>query len=139
MAFLEKFLFTKRSQIRQAGKGLFTKINIHKGTCIVEYKGRLENWKDVIDEDGYNGYLLRVDARYAINALPCKKALGRFANDAKGNNRVGGLSNNAEYLIEGKRCFIYATKGIKKGEEILVSYGRDYWNLIKNIENKLRQ
>lgn len=139
MAFLEKYLFIKRSQIRQAGLGLFTKININKGACIIEYKGSLENWKDVKDEDGYNVYLLRVDVRHAINALPYKKALGRFANDAKGINRVVGLSNNAEYLIEGKRCFIYATKGIKKGEEILVSYGRSYWNLIKKIENNPRQ
>lgn len=133
MAFLEKFLVVKRSKISNAGLGLFTQIKIPKGACIVEYKGRLEKWKDVKHEDGYNGYLLRVNRNWAINALPYKRALGRFANDAKGIGRNDKLENNAEYLLENKRCFIYAKKLIPPGSEILVSYGSDYWKLIKKI------
>lgn len=133
MAFLENFLIVKKSGIPKANMGLFTKDNIYKGDCIVEYKGRLVKWMDVKHEDGYNGYLLRVNKSWAINALPYKKALGRFANDARGLERKVHLVNNAEYLLEGKKCFIYAKRDIKAGEEILVSYGRDYWNLIKKI------
>ncbi len=113
--------------------GLFTREKIHKGSRIVEYKGRLEKWQDIKHEDGYNGYLLRVNARWAINALPFKKALGRFANDAKGLSRAANLKNNAEYLLEGRRCFIFATRHIEAGQEILVGYGREYWNLVKKI------
>jgi SET domain-containing protein len=80
--------------------------------------------------------LLKLNSRWAINALPYKRALGRFANDAMGINRNDNLSNNAEFLIEGKRCFIFAKREIKPGEEILVSYGREYWNLIKRIAKK---
>jgi len=133
MALLEKLIFVKRSRIPGAGLGLFAKKPIRKGACIVEYKGRLEKWRDVKHQDGYNGYLLRVNARWAINALPYKKALGRFANDAKGISRHRELSNNSEYLLEGKRCYIFATRDIAAGEEILVSYGRAYWDLIKKI------
>jgi SET domain-containing protein len=133
MAFLEKLLYIKRSSIPGAGKGLFTKKKISKGACIVEYKGRLEKWSDVKHEDGYNGYLLQVNSRWAINALHYKKALGRYANDAKGLTRNSTLTNNGEYLLEGKKCFIYAKADIAAGEEILVGYGREYWNLIKRI------
>lgn len=134
MAWLEKSLFVKRSKIPHSGKGLFTRARIEKGACIVEYKGRLSRWQDVKDQDGYNGYLLQVNNRWAIDALPFKRALGRFANDASGLQRVPGIVNNAEYLLHGTKCFIYATKAIQPGEEILVSYGRAYWNLIKKIK-----
>lgn len=139
MALLEKSLFVKRSKIPHSGKGLFTKIRIEKGACIVEYKGRLSRWKDVRDQDGYNGYLLQVNNRWAIDALPYKKALGRFANDAKGLQRIPGLVNNAEYLLHGTKCFIYATKTIQPGEEILVSYGWAYWTLIRRIKKPKHQ
>ncbi len=133
MAFLEKFLFTKRSQIQGAGLGLYTKIKIPKGACIVEYKGRLVKWVDIKYEDGYNGYLLRVNRSWAINAKPYKKALGRFANDARGIERNKKLTNNAEYLTEGQQCFIYATREILPNSEILVGYGTEYWNLARRI------
>ncbi|MFZ1808828.1 MAG: SET domain-containing protein [Cyclobacteriaceae bacterium] len=129
----------KKSKIPSSGLGLFTTEKIMKGACIVEYKGRLEKWSEVKDQDGYNGYLLRVNTRWAINALPYKRALGRFANDAKGIYRNDIYSNNAEFLIEGKRCFIFAKREIKPNEEILVSYGREYWNLIKRIAKNSRK
>jgi uncharacterized protein len=133
VALLEKYLMIKRSGIPNAGMGLFTTIPISRGECIVEYKGRRELWRNVKHQDGYNGYLLRLNQSVAINALPYKRALGRFANDAKGIFRKGTLTNNAEYLIEGGRCYIYATRNIKPGAEILVSYGREYWDLIRKI------
>ena len=136
MALLEKLLIVKKSRIIGSGLGLFTIQKIMKGACIVEYKGRVEKWSEVKDQDGYNGYLLKLNSSWAINALPYKRALGRFANDALGINRNDKLSNNAEFLIEGKRCFIFAKREIKPGEEILVSYGREYWNLIKRIAKK---
>jgi len=133
MALLEEQLYVKKSKIPGAGFGLFTKKIIAKGEAIVEYKGRLEKWSAVKEQDGHNGYLLQVNRRWAINAEPYKKALGRFANDALGLTRKSGLINNAEYILEGKRCFIHAKRHIQPGEEILVSYGRAYWNLIKRI------
>jgi len=133
MPLLEKHLFVKKSGLPKAGKGLFTKIAIKKGTRIVEYKGRLQSWKEVKAEDGFNGYLMYIHRNAVINALPAVKTLGRYANDAMGIIRIEGLRNNSEYVSEGNRCFIEATKNIKPGEEILVGYGREYWNLIRKI------
>jgi SET domain-containing protein len=131
LALFEKHLIIKRSGLPKAGKGLFTKIDILKGTRIVEYKGRIHPWREVKDQDGINGYLMYINRNVVINALPAVKTLGRYANDAQGFVRIEGIRNNSEYVSEGKRCFIEATRNIKAGEEIFVNYGREYWALMK--------
>jgi SET domain-containing protein len=136
MALLEKSLYVKRSQLPDSGKGLFTKVTIAKGTRMVEYKGKLRKWKDVKHLDGINGYLMYITRNAVIDALPAKHTLGRYANDAKGLSKVLGLRNNAEYVTEGNRCYIEATREIKKGEEILVDYGKEYWQLIRKLKRQ---
>lgn len=136
MALLEKFLYVKRSNLPNSGKGLFTKVSIRKGTRIIEYKGKLRKWKDVKHLDGVNGYLMYITRNAVIDALPAKHILGRYANDAKGLSKLPGLRNNAEYVSEGTFCYIEATREIRKGEEILVGYGKEYWQLIKKLKRK---
>lgn len=138
VALAKSNLIIKTSRIPNAGKGLFTAVNIKKGCQIVEYKGRLQPWREVKKEDGYNGYLLRVHRLWAINALPFKKAFGRYANDATGIGRQPHLRNNAEYVVYGLKCFIEATRDIRKGDEILVAYGKEYWDLIRKIRKEQR-
>jgi uncharacterized protein len=133
MALLEKHLYIRKSQLPNAGHGLFTKVEISKGTRIVEYKGSIHTWNEVKHLDGHNGYLLRINWKTVINAEPFKKALARYANDARGLKRIEGLLNNAEYVTEGNRCFIEAKRKIRKKEEILVGYGKEYWQLIRKI------
>jgi uncharacterized protein len=128
MVLLEKWLRVKKSKLPKAGKGLFTAVDISKGQRIVEYKGKLRKWKEAKWEDATNGYLLHVNNYTVIDARP-SKSFGRYANDARGYAKVLGLRNNAEYVVEGKQCFIEATRKIKKGEEIFVGYGREYWAL----------
>jgi SET domain-containing protein len=134
----DKQLVIKKSGLPRAGKGLFTKVLIEKGTRIVEYKGKLQRWKDVKAEDGHNGYLMYITRNAVINALPAIKTKGRYANDARGLSRKKGLTNNSEYVSEGVRCFIEATRTIQPDEEILVGYGWEYWMLIKKIKRKAK-
>lgn len=130
----EKSLFIKKSTLPGAGNGLFTLVDIQKGDRIVEYKGRRQPWKEVKHDDGRNKYLLRLNRTIAIDALAYKKALGRFANDARGLRRGNGQRNNAEYLTYGNHCFIEATRSIKNGEEIFVGYGSEFWVLEKMLQ-----
>lgn len=132
MALLEKDLFVKKSTLPGAGKGLFTKVFIPKGTRIVEYKGEVLTWKEVekMAEDR-NGYVFFFNNQYVIDAWKYKSALARYANDAKGIARVEGLKNNAEYVTVKKQCFIEATRDIPKGSEIFVGYGGEYWQAIR--------
>jgi uncharacterized protein len=131
MALLEKQLVVKKSTIPKSGKGLFTKKFIPKGTRIVEYKGRISSWKDVKDEDGKNGYIFYVTRNHVINALPTKSALARYANDARGFVRIKGVTNNCDYITDGKKAYIESKKDIPAGAEILVDYGGDYWKTIR--------
>ena len=131
MALLEKQLYVKKSGLPNAGKGLFTKKFIPKGTRIVEYKGRISTWKEVKDEDGKNGYIFFVTRNHVIDALPHKKALARYANDARGLTRVKGILNNSDYITDGLTPYIESKKDIPAGAEILVDYGKDYWKVIR--------
>jgi SET domain-containing protein len=132
MPFLEKYLMVKRSKLPGAGKGLFTKVPIAKGMRIVEYTGEILTWKEVEKmTEERNGYVFYVNSKHVIDAWNAKKALARYANDAKGIARVEGIRNNAEYVVEKKRCYIDAAKNIEAGAEILVGYGAEYWQVIR--------
>jgi uncharacterized protein len=131
MALLEKYLYVKKSTIPNAGKGLFTKTFIPKGTRIVEYKGRRSTWKEVKDEDGKNGYIFYINRNNVIDGLPNTKALARYANDARGLVKIPGLSNNCDYTVDGIRAYIESKKDIPAGSELFVDYGKDYWKVIR--------
>jgi SET domain-containing protein len=131
MALLEKQLYVKTSTIPNAGKGLFTKKFIPKGTLIVEYKGRRSTWAEVKDEDGKNGYIFFINRNNVIDGLPYQKALARYANDARGLVRIKGLLNNCEYSVDGVKAYIESKKDIPAGSEIFVDYGKDYWKVIR--------
>lgn len=132
MALLEKSLFVKKSTIPGAGKGLFTKVDIKKGTRIIEYRGKVVTWKEVEKmADDRNGYVFFFNSKYCIDAWKTNKGVAHYANDAMGITRVEGVKNNAEYVTEKKRCFIEAMRDIPKGSEILVGYGAEYWQVIR--------
>jgi SET domain-containing protein len=131
MSLLEKQLFVKKSTLTGAGKGLFTRKFIPKGTRIVEYKGKTRTWKEVQAEEDENPYIYYVKRSYVIDALNDKKALARYANDATGLNREKHIKNNAEYVEDGVRVFIEATRDIPANSEIFVSYGKEYWQVIR--------
>lgn len=131
MALLEKHLFVKASTIPGAGKGLFTRVDIPKGTRIVEYKGRRTVWKEVKD-DSDNFYLYTINNNNVIDARRTLSALARYANDAKGLVKIKGITNNCVYVNDKNRAFIEATKNIPAGTEILVDYTKPYWDVMKH-------
>jgi uncharacterized protein len=130
MALLEKHLFVEESTIPGAGKGLFTSIDIPKGTRIVEYKGRRTIWKEV-KNDSTNYYIYTINRNNVIDAQKTLSALARYANDAKGLTRVKGVSNNCVYVNDGNRAYIESVKNIPAGAEIFVDYTQDYWKVLK--------
>lgn len=131
MIIPENKLTVKRSILPGAGKGLFTKVFIAKGTKVAEYKGTITTWKEVDHKEGANGYIYYVKRNYVIDARPHPDAIARYANDAKGLHRLKGVTNNAEYVEEGLKVFIVAKKDIDPGSEILVDYGKEYWKVIR--------
>lgn len=130
MKTLDDQLFTAPSTIPNAGNGLFTKQPIAKGTRITEYLGIISTWKDANHDEGRNAYIYFINNKHVIDAKD-SKALAQFANDGMGFKRIKGITNNSEYEVIGKRVFITATKNIAIGAEILVGYGKDYWDTIR--------
>lgn len=134
MALLEKQLIVKRSTIPNSGKGLFTKKFIPKGARIVEYKGKPTTWKDVNIDEGRNGYIYYINRNNVIDAMPFPNYLARYANDAQGISKVKGISNNCRYVadMDTMRVYIEAVKDIPENSEILVQYGKEYWDVIRH-------
>jgi SET domain-containing protein len=125
-------LMIKRSTLPRAGKGLFTNIFIPKETRIIEYKGTITTWQKVNHNEGKNGYIYYVTRNYVIDAGAHPNELARYANDATGLVRVKGFNNNAVYTEKNKKVFITAVKDIPAGAEIFVTYGKEYWDIIRH-------
>ena len=130
MALLENQLVVKASTLPGSGKGLFTRKFIPRGTRIVEYKGRMTTWNEV-KNDADNGYIYTIDNQHVIDAQNSVKTFGRYANDARGLVKIKGVTNNSTYVNDGNKVFIESIKDIPAGGEILVSYGKDYWDVIR--------
>lgn len=140
MALQEKHLYLKKSTIPNSGKGLFTKKFIPAGTRIVEYKGVIRKWKEIVEQEGMNGYAMYINRNHVIDAEPLIKTFGRYANDARGMVKVKGLKNNSEYITDGKKVYIEAISDIAAGGEILVDYGKDYWKIMRPyIKKQLKE
>lgn len=133
-------LIVRKSQLPAAGKGLFTTKFIKKGKKIIEYRGEVIDWKTYSrrvkeDKDGYMAYINR---KKCIDAYNTPQYKARYANDAEGLIKDNRFKNNAEYQIIEDKVFIVATRDIYPGEEIFVSYSKEYWDAVKyNIKHKV--
>lgn len=115
----------KTSTMHGAGKGLFAHSREHEphewvfrpGEKIIKYYGDVLTGEQANDRygDGTAPYGFEVGGR-TIDAA-CRRGIGAFANHKAQSRANAKLAKNG-YLV--------ATKNIKNGSEIFVSYGRDY-------------
>ncbi len=139
MQLLEKYLLIKASTIPGCGMGLFTKKFIPKGTLIVEYKGTIKTWDQIKNrrqKEYIYAYMYAINDNRYIDASRRPKALARYANDARGLNNIKGVTNNCVYDDDGKKAFIKSVKDIPPGSEILVRYGKEYWDVKKEWDKR---
>lgn len=133
-------LSVKKSQIPAAGMGLWAEKDFKRGDVIVSYDGERITLKECerrnTELEGMGNYYLFISKTKCIDAQHTTSAKGRYANDAKGLMRIEGLRNNARYEARKGQAFIIASRNIRAGEEILVSYGRSYWNIMRNQMTK---
>ncbi|WP_299251783.1 SET domain-containing protein [uncultured Lacinutrix sp.] len=121
----EDYLYTKASQIDNAGNGLYTAIAIYKNEIITLFKGEILDAKEAEKRVKQN------NDRYFINLLDGSimdsmhtDCFAKYANDAINS----GFKKNAEITLDADdNVCLKATKKIKSGEEIFCSYGKKYW------------
>lgn len=136
---LPTMLYVKKSNLPGAGNGLFVARDIKKGEIITEYEGERLTWKECLKRNESKAgnekgaYYFHINNKNCIDAEYTLWAMGRYANDAAGIGRVKGLTNNAEYQVIKGRAFIVAKKNIKAGGEVLVGYGKAYWDAMKDL------
>ena len=110
------------STVARAGNGLVAARDFAPGEHLADYTGD----ELITRRDGDGGpYCLALTQRRAIDAAPTNTGYGRWANDPRGS--AGGP--NAEFVLNPARGTgrLRATARIRKGDEIFVSYGRQYW------------
>ncbi len=131
----------KKSQIPKSGQGLWTKDDIKKGDVVCEYIGDKITWKECTrrnnTQENHGGYYFYINSRNCVDAQHVLDSEGRYANDATGFTRVEGLRNNCKYEVRKGKPYIVATRNIKAGTEILVSYGKGYWKTLEAAFKKL--
>lgn len=130
----DEMLEVRKSQLPKAGKGLYTTKEIRKGETVCEYEGERITWAEAErrnEEDDQSGYVFYITKKNCIDAFTYTDTFGRYANDAAGLGRVKGLRNNSVYEIRENKVYIVATRRIKAGSEVFVSYGKQYWKVMK--------
>lgn len=132
-------LIIKTSRLPGAGKGLFTTKAIRKESKIIQYRGELLDYKEFHrrERKGNGQYMFYLKGNHYIDAMHTLQYKARYANDAAGIGRVKGVRNNSDYMVFDNKCYIVASRDIKAGEEIYVSYTKSYWdNTKKHLKKK---
>ena len=123
--------YTKRVAIKfiskKVGYGVFAKVSIPPYSILNHYAGILKEDKK-IDPDNDSTFMLSDFAKYSIDAQKAGNWC-RFMN----HSREGDPSTNViaweHYSKFGPRIiFTAGRKGIRKGSQLLYSYGDSYWN-----------
>ena len=134
-------VYIKKSTICN-GIGIFANKNITKDSIITWYYGKIIDCKNIKHKKyKYNKYIMEYNS---VNKKKCiigisniekikGKGFAQLANDAIHYNLT--YKNNNSYFMQKRRyIFLIATRDIDKHEEILASYGIEYW--IHEINNK---
>lgn len=122
------YLYVSKSQITNAGNGLFTAIPIYKDEIIAVFKGEIlsDNEAEIRVKEGNDAYFMNL-----INGsiLDCKntECFAKYANDAIGFSK-SEMKNNAKIALdENENVCLIAIKKIQLGEEVFCDYGKKYW------------
>lgn len=99
------------------GLGLFAKVPIKKGDCIIEYVGEIISNAEANRRGGR--YLFQTSANRHIDGT-VRTNVARYINHS--------CRPNCEADTIGGRVFISAIKNIEVGEELNYDYGKEYFD-----------
>jgi len=125
---------------RKGSKMLVATELIKENECIGYYAGEIKYFKEDDTCEDWNPYQLTPvpQGEYYIDGQTIGNEM-RFINDPRGlpNTQANAKFYQSDRKIKGFYVSaVHALKDIKKGEEILVSYGDDYWEMLKEWYEK---
>lgn len=135
------FLEVKTSLIPEAGQGVFAKEDLPISTILCEYRGLIVEYDPKLPAE-------LIDTVCDIPGVQQKVIAGTNIaakiNDCIDITKDGkmlhpGTDHNAAFHNCYKKVFVISTRPIKKGEEIYVSYGEEYWKPRLLINNSAWQ
>ena len=122
------YLYIETSQLLNAGKGLFTAINIYKDEIISVFKGEIlteleADYRVKIKQDKYFINMIDGTILDSMNT----DCFAKYANDAEAFQK-NQFQNNAKIALDDdNNVCIIATKNIGHCKEIFCNYGKKYW------------
>lgn len=125
----------KNSKIKNAGYGLFADRDFKRGEIITGVDGDIISFQEAKKREFTKRSHMRTLLYHNLVLdglrVPCRgKGGGSFANDGLHVSQNNAKFHNVYFANKLLPvCFLRAIKNIKKNEEILVSYGRQYWRL----------
>jgi SET domain-containing protein len=99
------------------GLGLFAKVPIKKGDCIIEYIGEIINNAEANNRGGR--YLFQTSKDRHIDGT-ARHNVARYINHS--------CRPNSEVDVIRGRVFVYAKRNIEIGEELNYDYGKEYFD-----------
>ncbi len=125
----EKGLRIGKSKIRGAKEGLFATKNFRRNENVAEYTGQILTRAE--KEASNSHYIFEPKRGVYIDARLTNEQPGRWANDCRAHNKrareCNGNNTKFSYDTRNRKTHLKATKNIKKGDEIFVSYGPAFW------------
>ena len=122
------YLYIQDSQIPNAGKGLFTAIDIYPNEIISLFKGEILSNKEAQKRvfEGNDRYFINMLDGSILDSMNVD-CFAKYANDAEAFSKLEFKNNSKITLDDDDNVCIVATKKIKSQQEIFCSYGVKYW------------
>lgn len=122
------YLYFELSQIENAGKGLYTAIDIYENEIIALFKGEIITNKEAKKraEQKNDKYFINLLDGSILDSM-YTDCYAKYANDAEGIPNSSFKNNSKITLDDDDNVCIIATRTISSGDEIFCSYGKSYW------------
>jgi len=126
------YLYIETSQLPNAGRGLYTSIDIFKGEVISLFKGKRlsEKMAARLAQQNKDGYFINMLDGSILDSREVH-CFAKYANDSQGLGKTKFPYNAEISLDDDEQVCLLALKKIKAGEEIFCSYGKKYWQKFK--------
>jgi hypothetical protein len=129
---VDRHLTVNTSTIEGAGLGLFATRNIGAGEVVCCYSGLVHNFKskNELQDQSYMLYLRYnqvFDEDIFIDAKEITEIKGRYINDPLNVDLWNVEWDSSAKFKDTLQCAVLAIKDISIGDELFISYGKEYW------------